>query len=560
MSYTRRWSLLAVAALSALAATPTHAAAPPDFLLDGIAGGRAPWETVSRVVIDAAGNGSYYEMGAADRATGTFTLITGFTLSSGDLDALWNAVQTNGFFALAPLYDSGAFDGSFCRLVVQGGGQLDTTVTMNIAVSGVDNVVTTLNSLTPGSADLIYNAIVPGAQPFPAVKGGRGDELLAGQGTTVTRAGCTITITINIDLIGPLANAATAAAYKADIEEKWNRPNAFLSWCPIKFVANVAVGVAKGAHHQITVVAPANRSFCNGTPAPNGPGTTGSWRSNAGGDNGSAHEAGHLMGLGDKYDDDPKTGQSVPRAGHGSDIMATTSKAGNPMPGPLQDAIESIIAAAGVTCPEWCCIFDPVPIPPYLCSVGSTCDQFLNANNREAEPLYILQAYTTQPAFQVYPSQMYVPPQSTFQFQVSFTPSDTNHVEGWVVMGRQVTHTGADGPGIELDSIGVSGKGLSTTDVPGGGQPRISFSIAPNPGRTTRVDFTLPHGDQVELAVYDLLGREVAVLARGRFPAGAHSERWDGRNASGKGVATGVYLFRLKVGREAYKLLGVKLN
>jgi hypothetical protein len=556
----RLWIPIAAAMLSAYAATPARAVVPPDFYLDGIAGGREPSETVSRVVIDALGNGFYYEMGVADRATGTFTLMSTFTLSSGDLDALWNSVQTNGFFALAPLYDSGAHDGSFCRLVVQGGGQLDTTITMNIAVSGVDNVVTTLNAMTPGGADLIYNAIVPGPEPFPAVKGG-GIGILAGQGTTVTRAGCTITITIYIDLIGPLANAATAAAYKADIEEKWNRPNAYLSWCPIKFVAVVAVGAGKAAHNQITVVAPANRSFCNGTPAPNGPGTTGSWRSNAGADNGAAHEAGHLMGLDDQYMDDPKTGQSVPNPGHGDDIMATRSKAGNPMPGPRQDAIESIIAAAGVTCPEWCCIFDPVPLPNNLCSVGSTCTEYLNARARETEPVYVLQAYCTIPQFQVSPPQMYIPPQSSFQFQVAFSPSDTNHVEGWVVMVRQLTHTGeGDGPGIEMDSIGVSGKGLGTTDVPQGGPSRISLGIAPNPGRTTRVDWSLPRGDRVELAVYDLLGRQVAVLARGAFPAGAHSRRWDGRDRAGKEAGAGVYLFRLTVGGEILQRLGVKLD
>ena len=48
---------------------------------------------------------------------------------------------------------------------------------------------------------------------------------------------------------------------------------------------------------------------------------------------------------------------------------------------------------------------------------------------------------------------------------------------------------------------------------------------------------------QVRLSVYDVLGREVAVLANGRYPAGRYSFSFDGRN-----LASGVYFYRLTAG------------
>ncbi len=47
----------------------------------------------------------------------------------------------------------------------------------------------------------------------------------------------------------------------------------------------------------------------------------------------------------------------------------------------------------------------------------------------------------------------------------------------------------------------------------------------------------------VRLAVYDVLGREVAVLASGSYPAGSYSFTFDGTN-----LASGMYLCKLTAG------------
>lgn len=64
-----------------------------------------------------------------------------------------------------------------------------------------------------------------------------------------------------------------------------------------------------------------------------------------------------------------------------------------------------------------------------------------------------------------------------------------------------------------------------------------------NPG--TSINFSLPRRSDISLTVYDLLGREVALLARGRYEAGKHTIRWEGTGTTGVPVASGVYLCRL---------------
>jgi hypothetical protein len=88
----------------------------------------------------------------------------------------------------------------------------------------------------------------------------------------------------------------------------------------------------------------------------------------------------------------------------------------------------------------------------------------------------------------------------------------------------------------------------------------ITFSIAPNPARSARVSFGLPHAAQVELAVFDVGGRRIAQLERGSFAAGSYSRTWDGRADNGASVGPGLYFYRLKVGNEIRTLQAVRLR
>jgi hypothetical protein len=66
----------------------------------------------------------------------------------------------------------------------------------------------------------------------------------------------------------------------------------------------------------------------------------------------------------------------------------------------------------------------------------------------------------------------------------------------------------------------------------------------PNPfNPTTQIHFSLARSDRASVRVFDLLGREVAVLSDAVLPAGEHSFKFDGSN-----FASGVYLYRVQSG------------
>ena len=68
----------------------------------------------------------------------------------------------------------------------------------------------------------------------------------------------------------------------------------------------------------------------------------------------------------------------------------------------------------------------------------------------------------------------------------------------------------------------------------------------PNPfNPETQIQYALSQTAPVRLTVVDLLGRTVQTLVDDEQPAGSYTVRWDGRNASGQPVPSGVYLYRL---------------
>ena len=88
-----------------------------------------------------------------------------------------------------------------------------------------------------------------------------------------------------------------------------------------------------------------------------------------------------------------------------------------------------------------------------------------------------------------------------------------------------------------------------------------AFSLAqnyPNPfNSTTAIGFALPQAGAIRLAVFNLLGQQLAVLAEGTYAAGSYTLRWDGVNDGGRALAAGLYFYRLQTpwGVQTRKLL-----
>ena len=70
-----------------------------------------------------------------------------------------------------------------------------------------------------------------------------------------------------------------------------------------------------------------------------------------------------------------------------------------------------------------------------------------------------------------------------------------------------------------------------------------------NPRTSIRLEVFEPA--QVRLDVYDLRGRHVVTLLDGRLEPGERRVEWDGSDASGRPVASGVYVARLSHGTHA---------
>ena len=76
----------------------------------------------------------------------------------------------------------------------------------------------------------------------------------------------------------------------------------------------------------------------------------------------------------------------------------------------------------------------------------------------------------------------------------------------------------------------------------------ISLNNYPNPfNPITTISFSIPNDSNVELSIYNIKGQKIKTLAHEYYSKGKHSIVWDGEDASGKKVASGVYLYKLSV-------------
>ncbi len=90
---------------------------------------------------------------------------------------------------------------------------------------------------------------------------------------------------------------------------------------------------------------------------------------------------------------------------------------------------------------------------------------------------------------------------------------------------------------------------LSIGNKPPASVPRsiLLTSIYPNPfNSTTTITYELPTSTDVSLNIFNVAGREVTTLVRGRMEAGRHQIVWNGA-----GVPSGIYICRLTVGEYA---------
>ena len=91
-----------------------------------------------------------------------------------------------------------------------------------------------------------------------------------------------------------------------------------------------------------------------------------------------------------------------------------------------------------------------------------------------------------------------------------------------------------------LIGIGDQGTGAVPTTL-------VLDDPRPNPfNPDVSIRYSVPAAGEVELRVVDVNGRLIDTLVDGFKTEGAHRASWDGRNANGRRMPSGVYFFRLE--------------
>lgn len=73
----------------------------------------------------------------------------------------------------------------------------------------------------------------------------------------------------------------------------------------------------------------------------------------------------------------------------------------------------------------------------------------------------------------------------------------------------------------------------------------------PNPfNGSTVIGFSVPERAETELSIYSVTGQKIVTLTGGMREAGDYRVFWDGRDGTGRQVASGVYLYRLRSGKQ----------
>jgi len=75
---------------------------------------------------------------------------------------------------------------------------------------------------------------------------------------------------------------------------------------------------------------------------------------------------------------------------------------------------------------------------------------------------------------------------------------------------------------------------------------REVFAVYPNPVKDqAQIEYSLKALGEVDLVVYDVMGRLVRSVVEGVVQVGVHRVSWDGKDRDGRKVSSGIYLVKL---------------
>jgi len=161
---------------------------------------------------------------------------------------------------------------------------------------------------------------------------------------------------------------------------------------------------------------------------------------------------------------------------------------------------------------------------------------FLAQETVEGGEVFACEIDTTQ---RVYPGD-------TVYVDIGFLPVEQRSYDGVI---RFVTGTERH---FHTFEVSLTGRGIPPNDAPDSDDRTapLHFSITevfPNPfNSVTRITYGLPESADLTLRIYDLTGREVITLVQGQQRAGYYRALWDGKNASGVSVGSGMFFVKME--------------
>jgi hypothetical protein len=150
------------------------------------------------------------------------------------------------------------------------------------------------------------------------------------------------------------------------------------------------------------------------------------------------------------------------------------------------------------------------------------------------------------------------PPDNAVFDQVVMTPTDFTNMTVYTLPQTDtgtytLTVTGKEISGPKTHSVQVYLKVMTPLDAgddhenPSAPQTFSLFQNQPNPfNPETQISYCLPRAGQVNLTVYNVLGRRIKTLFDGHQTPGIHSVAWDGRDENGLTSSSGIYFYRLQ--------------
>ncbi len=152
---------------------------------------------------------------------------------------------------------------------------------------------------------------------------------------------------------------------------------------------------------------------------------------------------------------------------------------------------------------------------------------------------------------------------------VAVSPDSSVYVGAYVAGVRQVSRRNGNaiaslgylGTISDLEWVGAPVNVASAPGDRAAPAHGLALAAAPNPFRAaTTLRLTLAREAHVDVAVYDLVGRRVRVLAHGVRAAGEHALAWDGRDGAGRELGAGLYFACVESGGDVRRASVVKLR